>query len=124
MARQGLVRIAVACAALAVLALPASAQAAPYAKRTLKVGSKGSDVKLLQKYLNSVGLDTKVDGTYGRATATAVKKFEQAAHKRADGKASASDQRAIKQAAIDGDSLDSVAGGTGGASYEPDAASN
>src|SRR4051795_1266944 len=53
MARQGLVRLARACvalAAMAVLLVPAPADAS-YAKRTLKTGTQGSDVKLFQKYL-------------------------------------------------------------------------
>src|SRR5947209_6851937 len=119
MARQGYARIAFACVALAAAALPASADAASYAKRTLKVGSKGTDVKQLQKYLNTVGIDTPIDGSYGRGTASAVKKFERADHDRVDGQATAADQKAIRSAAQNGETLDDVAQGTGGASYNP-----
>ena len=121
MARRELGRSAGVCAALAAVlavASPASVEAASYAKRTLTVGSHGSDVKQLQKYLNTVGLDTDVDGQYGRATASAVKKFEQAEAKRVDGKATASDQRALQTAARNGDTVDNAADGTGGAGYQ------
>src|SRR2546421_101363 len=61
---------AVLATALALWA-PASAQAS-YAARTLRVGSQGSDVTRLQRYLTKVGLRTGADGQYGPATATQI----------------------------------------------------
>jgi peptidoglycan hydrolase-like protein with peptidoglycan-binding domain len=81
-----------------MLAIPASAEAR-YAARTLKVGSTGSDVKQLQTYLTQVGLATTRDGQYGRGTAQKEKAFERQKGLRADGRATPSDQRLLKQAA-------------------------
>src|SRR3954469_20990790 len=99
MARQGLRRRVFALAALLMLVLPASAEAR-YASRTLKVGSTGSDVRQLQSYLTEVGLRTSADGQYGRATASNVRTFERQKHLRADGRATPSDQRALKRSAV------------------------
>ena len=132
MSRQGLRSPARRCAAplalLAILLVPASAEAR-YGARTLTVGSHGSDVKQLQKYLNRLGLRTTADGEYGRGTARKVKSFEREQGRRADGKASPSDQRVIrkeaKQQATPAPETTSDgttdAGTTGGASYDGDA---
>ena len=130
MSRQGLrslARLCVALTALLALAVPASADAR-YGARTLTVGSHGSDVKQLQKYLNRIGLTTTADGAYGRGTARKVKSFERTNGRRADGRATPSDQRSIRSAArkaaespettSDGTT---EAGTTGGASYDGDA---
>src|SRR3954453_8664329 len=98
MARQGLRRRVLALTALLMLVLPASAEAR-YASRTLKVGSTGSDVKQLQTYLTKVGLSTSRDGQYGRAAASKVRSFERQKGLRADGRATPSDQRALRSAA-------------------------
>jgi Putative peptidoglycan binding domain len=99
MARQGLhgaKRLCTAATALFIFAIPATADAR-YAQRTLKVGSHGSDVKQLQTYLTKAGIRTGADGQYGRGTAASVKSFERAHALRADGRATPSDQRAIKR---------------------------
>jgi len=119
MARQGLARYFV-CAALAALTaavLPATASATRYGVRTLKVGSHGSDVKQLQKYLTKIGLRTSADGQYGRGTAASEKKFEIHVHRPADGKASPSDQHKLAAAANSGDPVD-PRNPTGGAGYQ------
>ncbi|MEG4271310.1 MULTISPECIES: peptidoglycan-binding domain-containing protein [unclassified Microcoleus] len=57
-------------------------------KRILKHGSRGADVKRLQKLLNARGLSPHpivVDGVFGPTTLTAVKKFQRQAHLRVDG---------------------------------------
>jgi Putative peptidoglycan binding domain len=57
-------------------------------KRILKHGSRGADVKRLQKILNARGLCPEpivVDGIFGRTTLDAVKKFQRQANLRADG---------------------------------------
>ena len=101
---------AVLATALALWA-PASAQAS-YAARTLRVGSQGSDVTRLQRYLTKVGLRTGADGQYGPATATNVRKFERAKHRRADGVATPAVQKMVQTAARTGDPIG--APGTGG----------
>jgi peptidoglycan hydrolase-like protein with peptidoglycan-binding domain len=62
------------------LALPitASAEAKRYAfgSRPLSEGSRGSDVRTLQRNLTKVGLRTEIDGMYGPHTARRVKSWE------------------------------------------------
>jgi len=57
-------------------------------KRILKCGSKGEDVKKLQKLLNARGLSPHpivIDGVFGPTTLTAVKKFQRQADIPVDG---------------------------------------
>ncbi|MEG4572314.1 peptidoglycan-binding domain-containing protein [Microcoleus sp. N3A4] len=57
-------------------------------KRILKHGSRGADVKKLQKLLNARGLSPHpivVDGVFGPTTLTAVKKFQRQNHLHVDG---------------------------------------
>jgi peptidoglycan hydrolase-like protein with peptidoglycan-binding domain len=123
MARYGLrssMRLGIALAVLLMFAIPASAEAR-YAARTLTVGSTGSDVKQLQKYLTRIGLRTSADGQYGRGTAKNVKAFERAKGRRADGRATPADQRLLKQTAQSASSQapsDSNATSTGGSPYD------
>ena len=99
MARQGLRRSVIALAALLVFAIPTATAEARYAARTLQVGSTGGDVKLLQKYLTRVGIETYADGQYGRGTARSQKAFERQKGLRVDGRATRYDQRLIKRTA-------------------------
>jgi peptidoglycan hydrolase-like protein with peptidoglycan-binding domain len=125
MARQGLwsaKRLMTAATALFIFAIPATADAR-YAQRTLKVGAHGSDVKQLQTYLSDLGIHTTADGAYGRGTATSVKAFERSHARKADGRATPSDQRLIKKTAKSGTpagSSQSGGTGTGGSGYDPD----
>ena len=99
MARQELARSVRACAALAamaVLLVPASADAR-YAKRTLTTGSQGSDVKLFQKYLTQAGLPHPADGALRQRHGATASRFERAAAGR-DGRATRPDQRLVRQA--------------------------
>src|SRR5215212_2039794 len=101
MARQGLLSargLCLALMALLIFAIPATAEAR-YAARTLTVGTHGSDVKQLQRYLARVGIATTADGEYGRGTARSVKSFERQKGLRADGRATPSDQRLLKRTA-------------------------
>src|SRR3954469_8453863 len=113
MARPGPARTMRACAALcaatAVLLAPAAAEAG-YAQRTLAQGDQGRDVKLFQKYLSKAGYRTTADGRFGRGTKRALRRFEHAADRRVDGRASRADQRVVRSKAI---------GGNGGAKLEP-----
>ena len=87
--------------AVAVLSLTASADAfgAGYASRTLEVGSHGSDVRALQRYLDRAGYDTAVDGAFGSATRRSVLAFESAEDRRANGRASRAEQRLVRSRA-------------------------
>jgi peptidoglycan hydrolase-like protein with peptidoglycan-binding domain len=92
--------------AVAVLSLivTAEASAAGYATRTLRVGSSGSDVRALQRYLDRAGFDTSADGAFGPNTRRSVMAFERAEDRRVNGVASRSDQRLAraKASASDG----------------------
>ena len=90
MLRAGLV-----AAALALIPA-ADAAAAPYASRTLAVGTRGSDVKALQRYLDRAGFDTTADGAFGPATADSVRGFEAAEQRRQDGRATRYEQRLLR----------------------------
>ena len=83
-------------AALAVLATAPAADAG-YAKRTLKKGSEGRDVKLHQRYLTRAGYRVRADGQYGRRTRRAQRRFARAQKRRRDGRATRSDQRLIRR---------------------------
>jgi cell wall-associated NlpC family hydrolase len=86
---------AVAVAALS-LTVTADAFGAGYATRTLEVGSTGSDVRKLQRYLDGAGFDTAADGQFGPATRSSVVAFERAEERRANGRASRSEQRIVR----------------------------
>src|SRR4051812_28123564 len=121
MARQELVRLTRACvavAAMAVLLVPASADASSYAKRTLTVGSQGSDVKLFQKYLVKAGFPTRASGYYGSATRRAEKKFEGELGRAVDGKASPRDQKLARTVAQNGGDPNAMGEGSGGQGYD------
>src|SRR3954447_5663085 len=121
MARQELVRLTRACvavAAMAVLLVPASADASSYTKRTLTVGSQGSDVKLFQKYLVKAGFPTRASGYYGSATRRAEKKFEGELGRAVDGKASPRDQKLARTVAKNGGDPNAMGDGSGGQGYD------
>ena len=82
--------------ALAAVIPVADALAAPYASRTLRTGSSGSDVRSLQRYLDRAGEHTTADGQFGPATAASLRAFEQAEDRRANGVASRSDQLLVR----------------------------
>ncbi len=84
--------------AVAVLSLTITADAAGagYATRTLQVGSSGSDVRVLQRYLDQAGYDTTADGAFGPATRRSVMSFERAEQRRVNGRASRAEQRMVR----------------------------
>ena len=84
-------------AAVAISLIPvADAMAAGYASRTLAVGSSGSDVRALQRYLDEAGYDTSADGQFGPATRRSVRSFESAEQRTVNGVASPGEQRMVK----------------------------
>ena len=120
MARQELVRVMRACvavAAMAVLLVPASADAS-YARRTLKPGTQGSDVKLFQKYLVKSGFPTRASGFYGKATRRAEQKFERELGRKVDGRASRGDQKLARTVAENGGDPNAMGDGSGGQGYD------
>jgi cell wall-associated NlpC family hydrolase len=87
--------LVVATAAL-TLTLSANALAASYASRTLRVGSSGSDVRALQRYLDQAGYETTADGQFGSATRRSVQSFEAAEARRVNGAASRYEQGLVR----------------------------
>jgi peptidoglycan hydrolase-like protein with peptidoglycan-binding domain len=89
-------KLPVALAAVLSLTITADAAAAGYATRTLQVGSSGSDVRALQRYLDRAGYDTVPDGAFGPATRRSVMSFERAEERRVNGRASRAEQRVVR----------------------------
>jgi cell wall-associated NlpC family hydrolase len=83
-------------AAAMSLTVSAEAVGAGYATRTLAVGSSGSDVRALQRYLDMAGYNTTADGQFGPATRRSVKAFESAEQRRVNGRASRAEQRTVR----------------------------
>ena len=92
-----------------LLALALLAACAQAAGKTLRTGSRGSEVKTLQTALQKLGFYTgAVDGVYGKGTAAAVRAFQSASGLKADGIAGPKTLAALY--------------GTGGAGASPKAA--
>jgi peptidoglycan hydrolase-like protein with peptidoglycan-binding domain len=89
-------KLPVALAAVLSLTITADAAGAGYATRTLEVGSAGSDVRALQRYLDQAGYDTTADGAFGPATRRSVIAFERTEQRRANGRASRAEQRMVR----------------------------
>jgi peptidoglycan hydrolase-like protein with peptidoglycan-binding domain len=85
--------LAVAAVGLTVIT---DAFAASYGSRTLRLGTSGSDVRALQRYLDKAGYETSADGAFGPATRRSVKSFEAAEARRANGAASRYEQRLVR----------------------------
>jgi peptidoglycan hydrolase-like protein with peptidoglycan-binding domain len=89
-------KLAALAVAVVSLIVTADAAGAGYATRTLQVGSSGSDVRLLQRYLDKAGYDTAPDGAFGPATRRSVMRFERAEERRVNGRASRAEQRMVR----------------------------
>ena|SRR5215211_3305696 len=92
-------KLPVALAAVLSLTFTADAVGAGYATRTLQVGSSGSDVRLLQRYLDRAGYDTTSDGAFGPMTRRSVMAFERSEQRRVNGRASRAEQRMVRSRA-------------------------
>ena len=82
-------------------------------KPTLRIGSRGNDVKELQKLLNNKGYRLVVDGVFGRLTENAVKDFQQKNRLTADGVVGQKTWSALEQIVYtvkSGDTLWRIAG--------------
>jgi peptidoglycan hydrolase-like protein with peptidoglycan-binding domain len=89
--------LAVAVAVLASVALPATAFAR-FGDRTLRTGSQGHDVRVLQSWLDKMGFETGIDGAFGRGTRWSLRRFEQARGLRINGVLTRSDAQAMRRA--------------------------
>ena len=73
-----------------------SAAYADFGDRSLREGSRGRDVRVLQDFLTRVGLRTVVDGQYGPKTARRVRSWERRSDKRVNGRVSRGDARTLR----------------------------
>jgi hypothetical protein len=90
-----------ACCAAVVAALVgyAAPAHAAFGDRTLRIGSRGGDVRTLQSLLGRVGHPTAVDGVFGRGTQRSVRAYERAEDLRVDGRVSPMEARGIRRRA-------------------------
>lgn len=88
---------AVAAAASCALVLAPAAAEAGFGDRTLKRGSRGHDVRVLQSWLTHLGVRTAVDGVFGRGTELRLKRFERKSKWRVDGKLTRRNARSMRR---------------------------
>jgi cell wall-associated NlpC family hydrolase len=82
-------------AAVLPTAAPADAHARAFGSRTLHQGMRGHDVRVLQRYLSRVGVRTTADGQFGATTKHHVRRWERGSERRADGRVTRRDARAL-----------------------------
>jgi cell wall-associated NlpC family hydrolase len=90
------------------LIVSSDALGATYASRTLRLGTSGSDVRALQRYLDTAGYETTADGQFGPATSRSVRGFESAEGRRVNGAASRYEQRLVRMRAAAADAQQTV----------------
>jgi peptidoglycan hydrolase-like protein with peptidoglycan-binding domain len=87
-----------ACVLTALVALVVAPTAlARFGQTTLRRGSSGHDVKVLQSWLTHLGYRTTIDGSYGSRTVRSVRRFERHEDIRVDGVVSISEQRLLRK---------------------------
>lgn len=96
-ARRGGTIVLAVCAAFLMLAN--AAPAAKFGSRPLKMGSKGKDVRVLQRSLTRLGHSTPVTGYFWRMTKRSTKKLERKRGWRVDGQVSRKDAARISELA-------------------------
>ena len=74
----------------------AKPRGASYGARTMKIGTRGKDVRALQNYLNKLQITVRVTGTYAKPTRGAVKKIEKRNGWKVDGIVTRGDAKRIK----------------------------
>src|SRR3954470_15238624 len=108
-----------ACAATALVMLAAAPVAlAQFGTTTLRKGSHGHDVRVLQSWLDKLGYSTDIDGSFGDGTLRSVRQFEQHEGIQVDGIVDPSEAKLLRQR-MNGDNSGSrdnsgSGGGTGG----------
>jgi peptidoglycan hydrolase-like protein with peptidoglycan-binding domain len=88
-------RAAAMTAVCTALTLPTIAEAR-FGDATLRVGSTGHDVRVLQSWLGHLGFPTGVDGQFGPGTRRRVRSFERHSDLRIDGVLSRVDARVMR----------------------------
>ena len=82
--------------------------------RTLREGTRGHDVKILQNFLNRAGGRAGIDGEFGPATTRAVRAFERFQQRRVDGVVTRLDVLVLRDVVTNGSAV-AKAARTGGA---------
>jgi len=77
-------------------AAPAEAKRYSFGDRTLRLGARGHDVRVLQDFLTRVGIKTTVDGQYGPVTASRVRGWERRSAMLRNGWVSRADARKLR----------------------------
>jgi peptidoglycan hydrolase-like protein with peptidoglycan-binding domain len=90
-------RISSVVALTALVAMPATALAR-FGDKTLSTGSSGHDVRVLQSWLDKMGFHTGIDGSFGRHTRWALRRFEQTKRLQVNGVLSPDDARTMRSA--------------------------
>lgn len=87
-----------ACVLTALIALVVAPTAiARFGDSTLRRGSHGHDVKVLQSWLTHLGYRTTVDGAYGPGTVRSVRRFEHHEQIRIDGVVGTSEEALLRK---------------------------
>jgi len=79
-----------------------------FGTRSLHVGMRGTDVRVLQDFLTKWGVRTTVDGIYGRGTASRVRTWERATNRPVDGRMSRADSAELRRAVEAGETRPGV----------------
>jgi cell wall-associated NlpC family hydrolase len=93
-------RMGACCAAVAAaLIAHVNPAHAAFGDRTLHMGQRGADVRVLQSLLGRLGRPTTVDGVFGRGTRRSVRGYERAEDLRVDGRVSPIQARGMRRRA-------------------------
>ena len=110
------VALVAACLTVLLLAGPvATSSARELGSRPLAEGTRGADVRELQKLLRKAGFAPKVDGVYGHGTWRIQRRLERELGVRVDGIATSADVRRLRRALKPSD-------GTGGMTFSDERA--
>lgn len=90
---------AASAVAIPSLAAPDTADAYAFGQRALAQGSSGSDVRELQVLLRRTGVRIVVDGAFGPATASALRRFERTADLTADARLTRAEAPTLREQA-------------------------
>jgi hypothetical protein len=93
--------LSLVCAASAIAvggpALSPESASATFGDRTLRTGSHGREVRVLQRWLTKLGVPTHVDGAYGRGTRRSVRAYERRYRLNVDGRVSRAQARGLRK---------------------------
>ncbi len=96
---RGALATLVCGASMLAPASPAEARFLRFGDRTLERGDHGRDVRVLQRWMTRVGVDTHVDGAFGKRTARSVRRYERRFDLRVDSRVSRAQARGLRSRA-------------------------